>query len=162
MIKKNSEKWDIISGMTEAEIREVRLHNNLFSPTNDPKLIGIFEDLLEVSKKYKHISGRHLPIYGELGEIYAEIMFGIKRNKPNAAGSDGRRGMDHIEVKTISPFKKSDIVEVKRLGNFNQLLVVKINEKHEFSARLAFRKSFPKGKSKMIKIKWTEIKEKYQ
>jgi hypothetical protein len=71
-----------------------------------PDLLAIFEELVEASSKYKQITGHHLPILGELGELFAEIMFGIKRHDPMTQGSDGYLGRDLVEVKTITPDKK--------------------------------------------------------
>lgn len=38
---------------------------------------GLLEDLIIVAKEYLEYSGRHLRIYGELGEHYASRRFGI-------------------------------------------------------------------------------------
>lgn len=35
-----------------------------------PELVEIFEKLVFHAAKYKHITGRFLPIFGELGEIF--------------------------------------------------------------------------------------------
>jgi len=101
-------------------------------PSASIELIKIFEELVETAANYKDITGRYLPIFGELGELFAEITYGIKRHKPRTQGSDGRLGNDFIEVKTITPEKKSEKVMVKRKGNFNKLLVVKVSEDFEF------------------------------
>lgn len=85
---------------------------------------------------YRAVTGRYLPVFGELGELFAEITFGIKRHKPNTPGSDGRLCNDFIEIKTISPEKKQQKVSVKRQGKFNKLLVVRITEDLDFEARV--------------------------
>ena len=72
--------------------------------------------------RYYNKTGRYLPIFGKLGEIFAEITFGIERHKPNTPGSDGKIGNDFVEIKTITPDKREKKVEVKRKGNFNKLL----------------------------------------
>lgn len=71
-------------------------------------------------------------IWGELGELYAEVKYGIKRHKPHTQGSDGKLGNDFFEVKTISPEKSNGQIEVKRAGNFNKLIVVKIDLSFKF------------------------------
>ena len=128
----------------------------------DPKLVELFHELIDAAKKYKTVTGRHLPILGELGEFYAEIYFGLKRHKPRTQGSDGRRGNNFIEVKTITPEKNKDFVLVKSQGNFNQLLVVKINEGFEFEGKIAFRDKLPKEKGGVIRVHWDDISSKYQ
>ena len=129
-------------------------------PDASLELIQIFEDLVDMATHYKYVTGRYLPIFGELGELFAEITFGIKRHKPRTQGSDGRLGNDFIEVKTITPEKKSDKVVVKRKGNFNKLLVVKISEEFEFEARMLDRKNMSKGSGKLATVSWSSIKSK--
>lgn len=144
--------WDWIN--QEIEDNELKL---LF-PQADLQIIKVFEELVYQSAKYKEVTGRHLPIYGELGELFAEISFGIKRNRPRSQGSDGRLGNDFIEIKTISPENSSNTVSVKRQGNFNKLLVIKISETWEFEARMLDRKNMSKGKGKSVKVTWKSMK----
>jgi hypothetical protein len=118
------------------------------------QLWELIDELTVMAKRYKEVTGRHLPIYGELGELYGEAKFGIKRHRPMAQGSDGRLGNDLIEIKTISPGKNSDVVFVKRSGNFSKLLIVKISERFEFTAKMVDRKSLGKGQGKFAKAKW--------
>jgi len=58
------------------------------------------------------------------------------------------------EPKTISPHKTSDTVMVKRAGNFNRLLIVKISESFKFEAKMIDRKSLRKGDGKYAKATW--------
>jgi hypothetical protein len=89
-----------------------------------------------------------------LGELYAEIKFGVKRHRPKAQGSDGKLENDFVEVKTISPEKSDYKVEVKRSGNFSKLLVVRINEHFEFEGKMVDRKSLGKGTGKLARYSW--------
>lgn len=130
-------------------------------PNANLELVQIFEELVEVSAEYKRISGRYLPVFGELGELFAEITFGIKRHKPRTQGSDGRLGDDFIEIKTITPEKKAEKVVVKRKGNFNKLLVVKISDTFEFEARMLDRKKMSKGSGKLAVVAWSSMKSKH-
>ena len=129
-------------------------------PEASIELTQIFEELVDIAADYKHIRGRYLPVFGELGELFAEITFGIERHKPGTQGSDGRLGNDFIEVKTITPEKKSAKVMVKRKGNFNKLLVVKISEEFEFEARILDRKNMSKGSGKLATVSWSSMKSK--
>jgi hypothetical protein len=46
----------------------------------DPELVMIFESLVENAMSYHELTGRYLQIWGELGELYAEIeKFKIER-----------------------------------------------------------------------------------
>ncbi len=146
--------WEWINRQTHE--RELRARY----PNADPALVEIFEELVFDAAKYKHVTGRYLPIFGELGELFAEITFGIKRHRPRTQGSDGRLGNDFIEIKTITPEKKYDKVTVKRQGNFNKLLAVKISEDFEFEARMLDRKEMSKGKGKLATVSWSSMKAK--
>lgn len=146
--------WDWINDqLYEQELREAYPNANL-------ELIKVFEELVAVAAAYKEITDRYLPVFGELGEIFAEITFGIKRHKPRTQGSDGRLGNDHVEIKTISPEKSTEKVVVKRKGNFNKLLVVKISEDFEFEARMLDRKNMSKGSGKLARVSWSSMKSK--
>ncbi len=106
----------------------------------------IFYDLVECATRHFENTGRYLQIWGELGEIYAEIKFGLRRHGTHEAGSDGTITGKLVEVKTISPERTSGDVLVKRQGNFEQLLIVRIDRDFKFRAKL-FDRSELKGAS---------------
>lgn len=140
--------WDYINQqLYEQEVREA-------FPETDPALVMVFEDLVRAAADYKELTGRYLQIWGELGEVFAEIRYGIKRHKPMTPGSDGRRGNDFVEVKTISPEKGVAQASVKRSGNFNKLVIVRITETFEFKSRMLDRKALKKGTGKHARVKW--------
>jgi len=148
--------WDWINNqLYEQELKEQY-------PNADIELVRIFEELVYLAQDYKRLTDRHLPVFGELGEIFAEITFGVKRHKPRTQGSDGRLGNDHVEIKTISPEKASNKVSVKRQGNFNKLLVVKISDDFEFEARMIDRSLLGKGKGNAGKatVSWSAMEAK--
>jgi hypothetical protein len=60
-------------------------------------------------------------------------------------------------VKTITPFKSNDVVELKASGNFNKLLVVKINQDFELSGRLIDRKKLPRAQGGKYRITWNDM-----
>jgi hypothetical protein len=126
-------------------------------PKVDPELALLFEDLVETAAQYHAMTGRYLQIWGELGELYAEVKYGIKRHKPHTKGSDGRMGNDFIEVKTISPEKDGGKVQVKRSGNFNKLLVIKIDENFGFEGRFLDRKNLSKGTGTHANVSWSTL-----
>lgn len=123
-------------------------------PLADVRVVRIFEDLCASAAEYYAITQNYLQIWGELGELFAEIRFGLKRHRARAEGSDGKIGNDFVEVKTISPEKKVNCIHVKRSGHFNKLLVVKINEHFEFEAKLIDRRSLGRGPGKRAKFVW--------
>lgn len=118
------------------------------------KMYEIFDDLVQSARKYFETTGRHLPIYGELGEIYAELKYGLKRFKENTPGADGKIGNDFVEVKTISPHKMVDQVQVKKAGNFNKLLIVKISSDMKFKGVLIDRKDLRNAGAEKFKARW--------
>jgi hypothetical protein len=123
----------------------------------DPELVTIFESLVDNAMSYHALTGRYLQIWGELGELYAEIEYGIKRHKPHTRGSDGKLGNDFIEIKTISPEKIGEQVQVKRAGNFNKLLVVKISKDFTFEGRFIGRKKLSKGDGTHARVSWPKL-----
>jgi hypothetical protein len=104
----------------------------------------IFQDLVDCATRHFENTGRYLQIWGELGEIYGEIKFGLRRHESHRAGSDGTIAGKLVEVKTISPEKASDRVLVKSQGNFEQLLIVRIDRDFQFQGKL-FDRSELKG-----------------
>jgi len=81
------------------------------------------------------------------------------RHAPGTQGSDGRLGNDWVEVKTISPEKGKDAVQVKRAGNFNKLLVVRVNKNIEFESKMIDRKKLKKGKGKYANLSLESAEE---
>ena len=140
--------WDWINQQIYEQERQAEF------PTAKREILDIFEHLIDVASEYKELTGRYLPLWGELGELYAEIKFGITRHRPMAQGSDGKLGNDFVEIKTISPEKRTTKVHVKRAGHFNRLIVVKITENFEFDARIIDRRAPAKGKGKHASLSW--------
>lgn len=127
-------------------------------PNAKRSIIPFFEELISLAQRYYCETGLHLNVYGDIGELFGAITYGIKLNKNYAQGADGRLGNDHIEVKTITPFKNRDIVEVKRAGNFNKLLVVKINEDFKVAGRMIDRKVLArKFRGAIWRVKWSDL-----
>ena len=120
-------------------------------------LIPYFESLLSLAESHHLDTGRHLNVYGDIGELFGAITYGIELNKIYAQGSDGRLGNDHVEIKTITPFKSKDEVFVKLAGNFSKLLVVKINRDFEVSSRMVVRSKLPKTAKPFLKIRWEDL-----
>lgn len=113
----------------------------------------IFHDLVDCAARHFENTGRYLQIWGELGEIYAEIKFGLRRHGTHKAGSDGTIAGKLVEVKTISPEKKTDQVLVKSQGDFQQLLIVRISSDFEFQGKLFERNELGGNTGKFLKGK---------
>lgn len=143
--------WDWINGELAAQERQKDFR------VAARELIEIFDHLVDVSIEYRHVTGRFLPLFGELGELYAEIRFGIKRHRPMSQGSDGRLGNDFVEIKTISPIKRAPKIKVKRAGHFSKLCVVRITEDYEFDARIIERRKLSKGQGRHASVSWSNL-----
>lgn len=128
-------------------------------PNAKRSLIPYFEELLSLAESYHLETGLHLSVYGDIGELFGAITHGITLNKTYAQGSDGRLGNDFVEVKTITPFKQNDEVTVKLSGNFNKLLIVRINESFEVSSKLVDRKSLPKTSGNHVRVRWGTLQD---
>ena len=113
----------------------------------------ILEDLVDCADRHFRNTGRYLQVWGELGEIYAEVKFGLCRHGTHRAGSDGTIGGKLVEVKTISPEKASDQVVVKSQGDFEQLLIVRIDENFEFTGKLVNRDELVDGGGRFLRTR---------
>ena len=111
----------------------------------------IFYDLIDCAIRHFENTGRYLQIWGELGEIYAEIKFGLRRHGTHEAGSDGTIAGKLVEVKTISPEKTSDHVLVKSQGNFEQLIIVRIDRDFQFQGKLFDRSELNGASGKFLR-----------
>jgi hypothetical protein len=116
----------------------------------------IFEDLVDCAERHFSNTGRYLQVWGELGEIYAEIKFGLRRHGTHKAGSDGTIDGKLVEVKTISPERSGDRVLVKRHGNFEQLLIVRIDEDFQFTGKLIDRGTLSDGGGRFLRARMHE------
>ena len=140
--------WDWInSQIYKNELREEY-------PAVDPKLAELFEELVEDARRYHALTGRYLQIWGELGELYAQVKHGVTLHQPHTQGSDGRLGNDLVEVKTISPERVTYKVQVKRAGNFSKLLIVKIDARFQFESRMIDRGELTTGTGKYAHFQW--------
>ena len=135
----------------EAEIRF------RYPKAQDYALIPYFRELLAIAQAFHRDTRRHLNVYGDLGELFGAINFGIKLHRAYAQGSDGRLGDDLVEIKTITPFKNLDAVKIDKSGNFSKLLVVKINEDFHISGRMIDRKDLPKREGRYQLVRWEDL-----
>jgi hypothetical protein len=115
--------------------------------------IEIFEDLVDCAKRHFLNTRRYLQVWGELGEIYAEIEFGLRRHGTHEAGSDGTIAGKRVEVKTISPEKGNGHVLVKSQGDFEQLLIVRIDENFQFTGKLIDRDKLKDGGGRFLRAR---------
>ena len=111
----------------------------------------IFQDLVDCASRHFANTGRYLQVWGELGEIYAELRFGLRRHGTHTAGSDGTIAGKLVEVKTISPERSGDHVLVKSQGDFEQLLIVRIDRHFQFQGKLVDRSELVGGSGKFLK-----------
>lgn len=116
----------------------------------------VFQDLVDCAERHFENTGRYLQIWGELGEIYAEIKFGLRRHATHAPGSDGTIDGKRVEVKTISPEKSSDRVAVKSQGDFEFLLIVRIDRYFQFRGKLIERSKLGGGTGKLLHGRFAE------
>lgn len=122
-------------------------------PLSFLKQADILKDLVDCAERHFQNTGRYLQVWGELGEIYAEIKFGLCRHGTHRAGSDGTIDGKLVEVKTISPEKASDEVLVKNQGDFEQLLVVRIDQNFEFTGKLFDREDLSGGRGRFLRTR---------
>lgn len=121
------------------------------------ELVPIFQKLLSTAEHYHHLTGSHLQVYGDLGELYGAITHGIKLHRNYAQGSDGKLGNDFVEVKTITPFKSTDTITLNLKRNFSKVLIVKIDGNFEVQSKMIDRKALPKVKSEQLRLDWNHF-----
>ena len=67
--------WTEINSLLERLEFEARF------PNLDVDLVPIFQDLLSVAQDYHELTGSHLQVRGDLGELYGAITHGIKLHR---------------------------------------------------------------------------------
>ena len=156
--------WDSI--IDPEEVRCSRLaelereaHLRLKYPNADLALVPYFHDLLTLAESYFHKTGQHLSVYGDIGELFGAIMYGIKLHRNYAKGSDGRLGNDFVEIKTISPLNNKEQTSVRLDRHFNRLLIVKISDDFEVSGRIFKRVDLPKRTGNVLRLSWANMPE---
>ena len=107
--------------------------------------------------KLRSAGPKWFEVWGDIGELFGAITYGIKLNRTYAQGADGRLGNDHVEIKTITPFKKKDEVLVDLSGHFIKLLVVKINEAFQVCGRMVDRRSLPTPRGRYLRVRWADL-----
>jgi hypothetical protein len=159
MIESNNAFWDDGEWITWDEINEQIQYKEWRAryPNADLSLVSVFENLLETAQSYHELTGRHLQVYGDIGELYGVITHGLKLHRIYAQGSDGRIGNDFVEVKTITPFKSNDVISLNMTRNFNKVLIVKINENFEIRGKLIDRRSLPKSAGDRLRLDWASF-----
>lgn len=120
----------------------------------DVDLVSIFQKLLAAAQDYHRLTGSHLQVYGDLGELYGSITYGIRLHRNYAQGSDGKLGNHFVEIKTITPFKSNDAVTINLKRNFSKVLIVKIDADFEVAAKLIDRKALPKTRGDRLVLDW--------
>lgn len=137
--------WDYINEHIAQE------HDQVDHPYSE-----LLNDLIRLARQYKDETDRYLPIFGEIGELYAEMKYGIARHSSRAQGSDGRLGKGFVEIKTITPEKRDAVASVKSSGHFNKIVVVRIDRNFAIEARIIDRKSLKSSKGK-LKVQWDKM-----
>ena len=142
---------------TEINSHLARLEFEARFPDLDVDLVPTFQNLLAVAEDYHALTGSHLQVYGDLGELYGAITYGIKLHRNYAQGSDGKLDNHFVEVKTITPFKSNDTITLNLKRNFSKVLIVKIDANFEVQGRLIDRKALPKVKGDRVQLSWAHL-----
>lgn len=166
MLHEHTDTWDPDNAIyddgewitwTEINSHLAMLEAKARYPNLTVELVPVFQSLLAAAQDYHNLTGSHLQVYGDLGELYGAIVYGIKLHRNYAQGSDGKLGNDFVEVKTITPFKRNDTVTLNLKRNFSKVLIVKIDAGFEVQGRLLDRKALPKTKGNNLKLAWDDL-----
>lgn len=142
---------------TEINSHLERLEFEARYPHLEVELVPAFQNLLAVARDYHELTGSHLQVYGDLGELYGAIVYKIKLHRNYAEGSDGRLGNHFVEVKTITPFKSSNAVTINLKRNFSKVLIVKVDENFEVFGKLIDRKALPRTRGDKLILDWDDF-----
>jgi len=142
---------------TEINSHLERLEFQAAFPHLEVDLVSIFQQLYEVATEYHDLTGSHLQVYGDLGELYGAIVHKVKLHRNYAQGSDGKIGDDFVEIKTITPFKSNNVITLNMDRNFSKVLIVRIDQNFRFSSKLIARKCLPKTSGRLLRIDWDQI-----
>lgn len=151
--------WDDGEWISWDEIDEQIQHKEWRAryPGADLSVVSIFESLLATAREYNELTGRHLQVYGDIGELYGAITHGLRLHRNYAQGSDGRIGDDFVEVKTISPMRAGGVVALDLRRNFSKVLIVRINADFEIRGRLVDRKVLPRARGHRLLLDWDSL-----
>jgi len=155
--------WDSIPDWDEGNTSHLaRLEHQaalaIAFPKADLTLVPYFQNLLALAEGYYRDTGNHLQVYGDIGELFGAITYGISLHRQYAQGSDGKLGRDFVEIKTITPFKKVDKVTVNLDRHFSKLLIVKIDDSFQVSGRMLARKDLPATRSRQLEVHWNGLR----
>ncbi len=143
--------WDEIE--EQIEYKEWRARY----PNADLSVVSVFESLVATAQEYHGLTGRHLQVYGDIGELYGVITYGLKLHRNYAQGFDGRIGNDLVEVKTISPIKANNVVMLDLRRKFSKVLIVRINTDFETCGKLVARKALLPARGGGLLLNWDRI-----
>src|SRR3546814_16118174 len=109
--------WDVIN--QQIEYKEWRAKY----PNAEISLVPIFESLLSTACSYNAHTGKHLHVYGDIGELYGAITHGIRLKRNYAQWSAGHIGNERIQIKKITPFNRTTPVQIHKQENFNKEII---------------------------------------
>ena len=110
----------------------VRRNEGAAPHSADPEIVALFDELLAAAKSYRELTGLHLDVFQELGELYAEIHYGVGCNRKGAV-----RGTGGIAVRTIKTTAPK--VSLRGIEGLDRLLVIRISDDYVFEAKVASR-----------------------
>lgn len=133
----------------EAQVRG-RVHTRFFEQ---------IECLRTSSELRRAALQEHRPVsagLGKLGEIYAEIEFGLRRHGTHKAGSMAPSTARSGRSSPFLPEKGNDRVLVKRQGDFEQITNASIDENFQFTGKLIDRSRLMGGGGRFLRARTRE------
>lgn len=114
------------------------------------RLTALQVSLLRAAKTYFVLTGRHLPVYEAIAEVYAAIHFDAPLGR-KAAQQAG------IKLLHLSPRSKSNTVEVNLKEAFDLVVVVRVKDNFSVEARLIMRKNLQDRGQGLCSINWQNL-----
>ncbi len=141
--------------------RELEASLRYLCPQADLSLVPYYYQLLYLARDYHLDTGRHLNVYGQIGELHGAITYGIRLCNIGDSCEDGCIGDETVKIRTITPFSQADEISVELDGPFQKLLVVRIDRNFRVSSRLVSRGALvaqkaERGSSCVVRARWDD------
>ncbi len=143
--------WDDIDGCFAVPDRAAERMNTELST------VDTLRCLLSTAENFFRLTGRHLHVYGDIGQLYATIILGLQVDQPDLNDAPDGAATDLVEVKTIAPFRSGEYLTVRRKGPFSKLFVVRISDDFQLSGKLIDRNALPRVRSARMRLSLEQI-----
>lgn len=156
--------WDVIGDLVRGGFKDrytsylTDLNHQRFRTLRQrattPSQVARFGEMLDRTRDYHQATGGHLHLYGDLGELFGAITYGIRLDHSYTGAVDGHLGRDAVMIKTLTPFADHDQVTIHLDVAFSKLLLVRIDETFAVSGRMIERQDLNTATDNRLSLTW--------